>query len=96
MGIIAVYIPMHAPWMILIIIKFAISVMYNKEPAINAVTLITKRKFLLEKTWINFFPSKAPSKAPKGMQPVNIPRAVSRGIVTLNVYITSVNSTVLM
>ena len=49
-GIIAVYIPMHAPWMILIIIKLSISVMYNNEPAINAVMLITKIKFLLEKT----------------------------------------------
>ncbi len=61
--------------------------MYNKDPATNAVALMTKIKFLLEKTCISFFPNKAPNKAPKGIQPVKIPLAVSIGIVTLKMLI---------
>jgi len=50
--------------------------MYSKEPETIARALIKRIKFLLENQCKSFFPAKAPKRAPKEIQPVNIPRAV--------------------
>lgn len=76
MGIIAVYIPMQAPWISLMMIKHSTWVMYSKDPEISPRAFINRMKFLLEKRWISFLPTKAPIKAPTGIQPVKIPLAV--------------------
>lgn len=68
--------PIQAPCMTLIIMKLSTWVMYNKVPETKPQAFINRIKFLLENMWISFFPINAPNKAPIGMHPVNIPRAV--------------------
>jgi hypothetical protein len=62
--------PTHIPWINLIHRKRIQLLTKTIEPAIIATKFIKRMNFLLENTWINFLPIRAPIPAPIGINPV--------------------------
>ncbi len=76
---------MQIPCISLIVTKTPKLVIKMSAPAIMAMKLVTRIKFLLENQWVIHFAISAPIPAPTGMHPFKTPLAVSTLILILNI-----------